>query len=103
MREALEARGFQVIHTNFRGRGGEIDLIARRGPEIWLVEVKTRRTAVCVDVSIQQQRRLTRMAYRYLQSLREPFETVQFVVAFVSFVDGRPQIDWVEHAFDGAW
>jgi Holliday junction resolvase-like predicted endonuclease len=69
------------------------------------VEVKTRRSGALgpVELSSQQRHRLTRMAYRYLQSLREPFETVQFVVASVSFVDGTPQIEWIEHAFDSAF
>lgn len=103
--EALQARGFEIVATNLRSRWGELDLVARRDGALWLVEVKTRRTGAFgpVEVSSHQQHRLTRMAYRFLQQLKQPFDTVQFVVAAVTFVDGKPQIEWIERAFDGAF
>ena len=39
----LVNRGYTIIERNFRGRGGEIDIIARDGGELVFVEVKTRR------------------------------------------------------------
>lgn len=39
---ALRFKLFRILDRNFRARGGEIDLVARRGNLIVFVEVKTR-------------------------------------------------------------
>src|SRR3989338_7447155 len=42
----LVLAGYTIVERNFRVRGGEVDIIARMGDELVLVEVKTRtRTA----------------------------------------------------------
>ncbi|MEK7122970.1 MAG: YraN family protein [Patescibacteria group bacterium] len=41
----LERRGYTIIGRNYRIRGGEIDLVARKGDEIVFVEVKARSSA----------------------------------------------------------
>ena len=43
-RHHLEAKGYRVVATNYRCRWGEVDLIARDGPEWVFVEVRTRRS-----------------------------------------------------------
>jgi putative endonuclease len=40
--ELLRGQGWEIAARNFRCRQGEIDLVARRGGEVALVEVKTR-------------------------------------------------------------
>ncbi len=42
--EYLEAAGYQIIARNWRNRWCEIDIVARRGPEFHIVEVKYRRS-----------------------------------------------------------
>ncbi len=103
--ERLEARGFQILATNFQSRWGEIDIVARRGGAIWFVEVKSRSTAMVSvpSVSWKQQHRLTRMAYHFLQRYEEPFDSVQFVVAAVSFDARPPRVEWIEQAFEGTF
>jgi putative endonuclease len=39
----LEARGWAILERNWRCSLGEIDLVARRGNRVSIVEVKTRR------------------------------------------------------------
>jgi putative endonuclease len=39
----LEARGYRIIDRNFRVREAELDLVARDGETLVLVEVRTRR------------------------------------------------------------
>ena len=39
----LRDKGYEITHANYRCRFGEIDIIARDGPYIVFVEVKTRR------------------------------------------------------------
>ena len=38
----LSLKGYRILETRFRAPGGEIDLIARRGPIIAFIEVKAR-------------------------------------------------------------
>jgi putative endonuclease len=38
----FEQQGYKVIARNWRCRGGEIDLIVRKGDDVRVVEVKTR-------------------------------------------------------------
>jgi len=39
----VEARGLEVLERNWRGTGGELDLVARDGDALVAIEVKTRR------------------------------------------------------------
>ncbi|WPP53400.1 YraN family protein [Catalinimonas niigatensis] len=41
----LEAKGYQIIHRNYRYRRAEIDLIAQKDQLLVFVEVKTRRSS----------------------------------------------------------
>lgn len=41
----LESLGYTILARNWRGAGGEIDLVARTGEVVVIVEVKTRRGA----------------------------------------------------------
>ena len=41
-REYLLSKGYQVLDQNWRWRRKEIDIVARQGAEIVIVEVKTR-------------------------------------------------------------
>jgi putative endonuclease len=41
-RRYLEKRGYRIVTANYRTRHGEIDLIARDGPTLVFIEVKTR-------------------------------------------------------------
>lgn len=65
---ALRLKFFRILDRNFRARGGEIDLVARRGNLIVFVEVKTRARLVdgmeAVDGGKQQ--RVAKAARRWL-------------------------------------
>ncbi|MEM0900664.1 MAG: YraN family protein [Pseudomonadota bacterium] len=41
---ALRLKGFRIVARRFKTKAGEVDLIARRGKLILMVEVKARRT-----------------------------------------------------------
>ena len=63
----LRSRGFEIIGTNFRRRGGEIDIIARSLDLIVFVEVKTRIGSESqAAYGLVQQRRLVDVAERFL-------------------------------------
>lgn len=40
--EYLAAAGWQVLDRNWRGQGGELDIVALQGEDLVVVEVKTR-------------------------------------------------------------
>jgi putative endonuclease len=65
----LRLHGYRVLAQGFRSPVGEIDLIARRGGILAVVEVKRRAnlSAAGEAISPRQQRRLRRAAELYLQ------------------------------------
>jgi len=70
----LEERGYRIVARDLRAGGVQIDLIARRGPLVAFVEVKTRRSqrlgAPEEALSEQQRARLVRGAAAWLQARR---------------------------------
>jgi putative endonuclease len=67
---ALEDRGYEIVAHRFRTRCGEIDIVARDGPCLVFVEVKTRAAHACGTaaeaVTRRKQRQVARMAIAYL-------------------------------------
>jgi len=65
---ALRLKGYRIVARNFRTRAGEIDIIARRGDLVAIVEVKARRdlTAAMDAVGANAQRRIEAAADRWL-------------------------------------
>ena len=52
---ALTAKGYRILARRYRTRLGEIDLIARRGDLVLIVEVKARRTLVDAMEAIRRE------------------------------------------------
>ena len=81
----LRDKGYEITDANFRCRFGEIDIIARDGPYIVFVEVKTRRAdalyAPAEAVTREKQLRLIKSAGYFL--LGHPEE-------------GQPRFDVIE-------
>lgn len=57
----LRLKGWRIVARRARVRGGEVDIIARRGHTLAFVEVKWRASAAALDDSIDE-RRLRRVA-----------------------------------------
>lgn len=66
----LLAKGYRPRHRNWRGAGGELDIVAERRGEIVFVEVKTRSGTLFggagAAVDREKQRTLTRVSASYL-------------------------------------
>jgi putative endonuclease len=101
----LERAGLAVAEHNVRFAEGEIDLVCRDDGVLVFVEVKCRRAgwdaAPAAAVSWHKQRRLTRLAQRYLTSRRLHGNRCRFDVVSVT-VDARGVLDvrHVRSAFD---
>lgn len=83
--ELLAARGWTIVARNWRGGGGEIDLVATLDGRVRFVEVKVRAGDDSLSddaVSPHKRRRLRSAAEAWLSLNAEPAE-VCFLVAFV--------------------
>ena len=65
----LRCKGYRILARDFRAKVGEIDLIARRGGTLALVEVKARQSdaAAAEAVRPEQRRRVARAAQAFVQ------------------------------------
>lgn len=103
----LQTQGAQVLLRNYRCRCGELDIIARCGDELALVEVRTRSSeafgGAAASVDAGKQRRLARAAARLLQMRPDLARLrVRFDVMAVEDPLGTPCIEWIKHAFSCA-
>ena len=103
----LRRRGFVILARNLRSPLGEIDLLARDGPTLVFVEVKTRRGAGWgappeAGVDARKRARLARLALGYLAARRLGERSCRFDVVGVSVNEaGRVTgVRHLEHAFD---
>jgi putative endonuclease len=101
----LHRAGLAVLERNVRFKDGELDLVCRDDGVLVFVEVKCRRATwgdgPGAAVSWHKQRRLTRLAQRYLASRRLGSVRCRFDVIAVT-LDARGTLD-VRHiraAFD---
>jgi len=101
--EYLEGRGHRVIERNWRGRGGEIDLITLYDGILHFVEVKTRSSqgygGGLEAITVAKQSRLARTAEAYLMS-PPPHDGCVFSVALVTRAEDRYAVEFIPDAFD---
>ncbi len=103
----LQARGYEILHRNWRCRWGELDLIARQGEYLCFVEVKLRGSAAFAPprafVTLTKQKRLRLAAECYLTQ-RDTGLQPRFDVAEVFAPQGSdtltPAIQYWENAFE---
>ncbi len=96
----LESRGYAIVLRNFARRGGELDLVARRGDLLIVAEVRQRSRedfgGAAASVDYSKQRRIVRTAALLLQ--RYP-ALARLRVRFDVLVVRDCGIEWIEHAF----
>ncbi|MBM4301499.1 MAG: YraN family protein [Deltaproteobacteria bacterium] len=100
---ALKQQGYKILERNYVTPLGEIDLIARQGKVLVVVEVKTRRGASFgapqEAVTYAKQGRLRRLADYYLKAQRLTGTPVRFDVVAVTLEDNVPQVEIIPNAF----
>ena len=99
MAKVLRADGWTVLSRNWRGGGGELDLVVSRGASLRFVEVKSRAADDPVgleSVGAAKQANLTRAARAWLQEHDPSHDDLAFMVVLVE-PDG---ITWIDDAFD---
>jgi putative endonuclease len=106
----LTRRGLQILGRNLRSRLGELDILARDGPTLVFVEVKTRRAGAAdppqVAVHARKQARLVRIALGYLAARRLGNQPCRFDVVAVTMgtappgpTGAAPRVDYFQDAF----
>ncbi len=68
--EFLKRHGYEIVKRNYRIKGGEIDIIAKKGDMLAFVEVKTRRFGALTSgeqaITASKKKFLIRTAKRFL-------------------------------------
>ena len=103
--EELRRRGYAVLDRRYRTRSGELDIVARDGPTLVFVEVKTRVSvrygSPFEALTPAKCRQVAAMAADYLVRRRPSARACRFDVVAVTFDQyGRPVIEVIRNAFD---
>lgn len=102
--QELGRRGYVILERRYRTRYGEIDIVARDGATIVVVEVKTREGAAfgggAEAVTALKRHRLRRMGVDYVSRRRLGECPCRFDVVEVSLEGGMPRIEVYKNAFD---
>jgi putative endonuclease len=100
--EHLVGKGFMILERNWHFSHKEIDIIAREGNDIVVVEVKTRNAPVLElqEQAVNRQKRqfLISAANAYVKYKRIPLE-VRFDVINVVYSRGIPEVSHIRNAF----
>ena len=102
----LIKNGYEILKRNYTVRGGEIDIIAKKGDLIAFVEVKTRRknsTTTGEDAITKSKKQfIIRTAERFLMTLNEPCDC-RFDVAVAEVKDMKiMRLKYYVSAFDAS-
>ncbi len=97
----LEQQHFAIVERNFRCRGGEIDIIARKDDIVVFVEVKTRKSRSLDATQVinhRKQQKIYTAARRFMQQNHTEY-TFQFDVAIVYAINNQCDIEYISNAF----
>ncbi|HEX8790684.1 MAG TPA: YraN family protein [Polyangiaceae bacterium] len=103
----LVAAGYDVLARNLRLGALELDVVARRGPLVVVVEVRTRRKgsmqrafeSVTYTKRLRLKRAVRRLWREQLVKMRD-VQRVRIDAAAVTFEDGQTKVEYVEGAIE---
>ena len=102
----LTEKGYEILERNWRNIHKEIDIIAKDGETLVIVEVKTRKSddhgEPDLAVTRQKQTRLIYAANAYIFKYNLDINT-RFDIISIVFKDGNPVIEHIEDAFLPHW
>ena len=101
-RKLLKSKGYKILECNWRCHFGELDIIAKDGKTLVVVEVKTRRTSYYGEpelaVNRKKQKNIVRMADTYIRQNGIDLE-VRFDIISVVIGSGQCMINHIPDAF----
>lgn len=97
----LEQRGYEILHTNWRGEAGELDIIASTDSAVVIVEVKTRRSLEyghpALAVTPRKLGRMKKLAMEWLKQQDTYYPQVRFdVISILRPPTGPAQVEHLE-------
>jgi putative endonuclease len=100
----LERRGYAILARRYRGRSGELDIIARDGATLVFIEVKAREGREFGEateaVTALKRRRIAKVAVEYMMRHHLSDGPCRFDVVSIHFDGGAPVIEVFQNAFD---
>jgi putative endonuclease len=103
----LRQQGYVIVERNYRGRGGEIDIVAEQGDVLCFVEVRSRATDEHGDpletVDRRKQQRVVSAARQYLADHDVTDREIRFDVIGIVYrplAGGGPSIALLTGAFE---
>ncbi len=102
----LRRRGLRIIERNWRCRSGELDIVARDGDVLVVVEVRSARTDFAGGpehtVGPAKQRQVAQLTQRWLRASRWRPAAVRFDVVAIVFRGWlKREVRWYPKAFSG--
>ena len=104
-RNYLQASGLVLLHSNYRCRFGEIDLVMRDDDTLCFIEVKFRQSRLfggaAASIPLAKQRRIIKTALCYIASnKRLGNHAMRFDALLIQHrADGSNHINWIRNAF----
>jgi putative endonuclease len=99
----LVRRGYAIVARNEILESGELDIVARRGAEVVIVEVRSRtddpEDEAAESVRPPKRSRVRKAAEEFLAGRPVDYEEVRIFVASVRWRSGRPRLHIYEDAF----
>lgn len=100
----LKKLGYKIIIRNYRGRLGEIDIIARDKDTLVFIEVKTRKTEEFgnpkEEVTRRKRHQISKVALEYLKRSGLSSVKARFDVVAIKLDRDSNRIEVVKNAFD---
>ena len=101
-KEFLQKKGYKILDTNWYNHHCELDIVAKDGDELVIVEVKTRTTSIYGDpsdaVNKKKMNRMVNTADSYIRRYNINCET-RFDIISIVYEKGRHQIEHIKDAF----
>lgn len=96
----LQTNGYTILHTNFRTRKGEIDIVALLNNILTFVEVKTRKNKIfgraSEAVTLSKQKVIRLVATCYMQKYFQSEQCLQFDVLEV-YLQADNSLNYINH------
>ena len=101
----LEGAGFRIVERNWRGNGGEADIVARKGDLLVFVEVRSREDSAFgapeESIDLAKRRRIVRAARHYLSTIPAvSWREARFDVIVIEGTGGAAVLRHYPGAFD---
>jgi len=98
----LQHQGLRLLHSNYRCRFGEIDLILKDRDALVFAEVRLRARSdfggAAASIDARKQHRLILAAQHYLSTV-SPTPPCRFDAVLLTSAEGGEGIEWLKNAF----